>query len=76
MSPKTLVVRRGLDAAYYFYLSIFAHEENELQLLVDRRSGERRSASPSSAIERRGVARRHDGAVTDQDIDLLRVIEG
>ena len=74
MSPKTLVVRRGLGLAYYFYLSVFARENN-LNLLVDRRIGERRSGSKSSAVERRASDRRRESVVSDPDVDLLCVIE-
>ena len=74
MSPKTLVVRRGLGSAYYFYLSVFACE-NGLDLLVDRRIRERRNASHASAVERRGGDRRRIVAERDPDVDLLCVIE-
>jgi hypothetical protein len=60
--------------AYYFYLSVFARENN-LNLLVDRRIGERRSASKSSAVERRASDRRRESVVSDPDVDLLCVIE-
>ena len=71
---KTLVLRRGLDSSYYFYLSIFARA-NDLELLVDRRIRERRSAAQSSALERRGGDRRREAVVSDPDVDLLFVIE-
>jgi hypothetical protein len=75
MSAKILVVRRGLGSSYYFYLSVFARE-NDFELLVDRRIGERRSPSQSSAVSRRSGERRRHGPPTDPDVDLLCVVEG
>src|SRR2546422_3417288 len=74
MSPKTLVVRRGLGLAYYFYLSVFARENN-LNLLVDRRIGERRNASKSSAGGRRGREPKGESVVSHADVHRLCVIE-
>ncbi len=74
MHTKTLVVRRGLSSAYYFYLAIFAHE-NGMNLIVDRRLGERRIRSSSLDRERRGSNRRLERPAPDPDADLLCVID-
>jgi hypothetical protein len=73
METKTLVVRRGLSSSYYFYLSVFA-QENAIELIVDRRLGDRRLRSSALARERRGGDRRADRPAPDPDADLLHVI--
>jgi hypothetical protein len=73
METKTLVVRRGLSSSYYFYLAVFAHE-NGIELIVDRRLGERRTQSSSLARERRGGDRRAERPAPDPAAgDLLHV---
>jgi hypothetical protein len=71
---KTLVVRSGLSSAYYFYLAVFA-QENGIDLIVDRRLGERRNRSLPLVRERRGGDRRADRPLLDPDADLLYVID-
>lgn len=53
----TLIVRRGLDAAYYYFLSIYTRA-NALTMVIDRRRHDRRAASSITRPERRSGDRR------------------
>jgi hypothetical protein len=52
-----LIVRRGLAPSYYQFLKVFA-AERQLQVIVDRRTAERRSARQPVGAERRRQNRR------------------
>jgi hypothetical protein len=52
-----LVVRRGLSPDYYFFLDVFA-KNNNAEIIVDRRVTERRRLPRNSDVERRSVDRR------------------
>ncbi len=56
--PKDiLIVRRGLSDEYYTYLQKFA-KTRELEIVVDRRRGERRRGPQPAPEERRREERR------------------
>ena len=61
---KLLVVRRGLSPEYYRFLRIYAGA-NRIQLVVDRREGERRRRTHE---ERRRVDRRTPRKRADRDV--------
>ena len=56
---KTIIVRRGFDHWYYFYLEITA-KSNGTTVIIDRRRGERRLGVTKIGFERRAVERRAD----------------
>jgi hypothetical protein len=56
---QTVVVRRGLSASYYFFLEVFA-KQNNVKLVVDRRSSERRHLPREVPIDQRRADRRSD----------------
>lgn len=52
-----LVLRRGLTETYYFFLEIFA-KQNDVELIVDRRTGERRHMPREVPMDQRRSDRR------------------
>ena len=56
-SRDVIVVRRGLSAEYYFFTGVTA-QVNGAEFVVDRRSGERRTASEAVSTDRRATDRR------------------
>lgn len=66
----TLIVRRGLDAAYYYFLSFYART-NALTVVVDRRRQERRAGAPVTAPERRAGDRRRPPPETWEQGDCV-----
>ena len=74
MGGTRLVVRRGLSSSYYFYLSVFA-EHDGVEVIIDRRSGDRRTGSRAQVPERRRADRRRPSPDVDPDCDLLCVVD-
>ena len=68
-ASKLLIVPRALSPAYYFFLRAFA-KENFLNVIVDRREGERRGRPRPVFGDRRHDDRRHKPSTTwDRDGD-------
>ena len=66
-ASKLLIVPRALSPAYYFFLRAFA-KENLLNVIVDRREGERRGRPRPVFGDRRHDDRRHKPSTTwDRD---------
>ena len=68
----TLIVRRGLDAAYYYFLNFYARA-NSLTVVVDRRRQERRAAAPVTTPERRSADRRRPPPATWEQGDCVTI---
>lgn len=66
----TLIVRRGFDAAYYYFLNFYARA-NGLTVVVDRRHQERRAAEPVTTHERRAGDRRRSPPETWEQGDCV-----
>lgn len=66
----TLIVRNGLDAAYYYFLNFYARA-NDLTVVVDRRCQERRAAAPVATPERRSGDRRRPPPPTWEQGDCV-----
>lgn len=58
-----LVLRRGLSETYYFFLEIFA-KQNDVELIIDRRAGERRHMPREVPTDQRRSDRRKGPATT------------
>jgi hypothetical protein len=58
-----LVLRRGLSEIYYFFLEIFA-KQNDVDLIIDRRIGERRHMPREVPKDQRRSDRRKGPAMT------------
>jgi hypothetical protein len=58
-----LVLRRGLSEIYYFFLEIFA-KQNDIELIIDRRTGERRHMPREVPKDQRRSDRRKGPATT------------
>jgi hypothetical protein len=54
---KAVILRRGLDESYYFYMKITA-KANGMAVIVDRRRRERRLGVAQTDLERRALDRR------------------
>jgi len=60
-STDLMIVRTGLSPAFYFYCQVFA-TERRLQLVPDRRAGDRRHRQrPEASMDRRRSDRRTTG---------------
>jgi hypothetical protein len=58
--PKeTVVVRRGLSENYYFFLDVFA-KHNNVDMIIDRRTSERRRLPREVPTDQRRSDRRSD----------------
>ena len=71
----TIIVRRGLGTFYYQSLVAFARSRN-LHVVLDRRTGERRSATQQVAGERRRGDRRGAPPSTWDQADYIVVPDG
>lgn len=59
-NPKeTVVVRRGLSENYYFFLNVFARH-NDVEMIIDRRTDERRRLPREVPRDQRQSDRRGD----------------
>lgn len=58
-----LILRRGLSETYYFFLEIFA-KQNDVELVIDRRTGERRHMPRDVPNDQRRSDRRMDPSTT------------
>lgn len=56
---ETLVVRRSLSENYYFFMGIFA-KNNNVHMIIDRRTGERRHLPREGPTDQRRSDRRND----------------
>lgn len=54
---NALILRRGMDGDYYRFMRIIA-DANGVELIVDRRTGERRHDVQPNGVERRTTDRR------------------
>jgi len=72
MVVKQLIVRRDLDERYHDFLQAFARVRG-LDLIVDRRHGERRTRVASVERERRAGERRGPAPDSWQTADFIIV---
>jgi hypothetical protein len=56
---EIVVVRRGLSENYYFFMGIFA-KHNNVEVIIDRRTGERRHLPREVPTDQRRSDRRSD----------------
>jgi hypothetical protein len=67
-----MVVRRNMTAAYYFFLEKFA-KANSIELVQDRRLGDRREGSQPIPSERRNSERRGPLPATWEQGDFVLI---
>lgn len=72
---ESLIVRRSLSPAYYFFLQTFA-QANRLGVVVDRRLEERRQETRRTFGERRRAERRGAEPLSWQQGDFIVVRAG